>query len=29
MLITTVWLRLRAIVESPAISTPHPDDKAN
>jgi UDP-GlcNAc:undecaprenyl-phosphate/decaprenyl-phosphate GlcNAc-1-phosphate transferase len=27
MLITTVWLRLRAIVESPAISTPHPDDK--
>ena len=27
MLIGTVWLRLRAIVESPDISIPHSDDK--
>jgi UDP-GlcNAc:undecaprenyl-phosphate/decaprenyl-phosphate GlcNAc-1-phosphate transferase len=27
LLILTVWLRLRAIVEAPDLSIPHPDDK--
>jgi UDP-GlcNAc:undecaprenyl-phosphate/decaprenyl-phosphate GlcNAc-1-phosphate transferase len=28
LLILTVWLRLRALVKSPDISIPHPDDKS-